>query len=195
MTTTQSRKSSQKVLHEIGDYFTKDFMAMHPLVVTLRAKNPTLCWKAAGEVAYLSISEFVGPNSTQEDGLTLYRLKINLDAPPALFYHLKSPAIRHKLGINQNPLISVSPTLELTATAEEIKEFGRWTVSWLDAQFYQKTDAPKPPIPLVNWTWDGDLNKVSQDFMQMDVNWLNCSYVWTQKAIDQFEDYLRSKPE
>lgn len=184
------RKKSKNLLRETGKSFIDGFIRAYPNSVILRAKEPTFCWKAAGQVAFAVVSEFSGPNSVDENAPVLFRLMTNLNPPMALLYHLQSPAVRHTLGVQPNPLILKEPALELTGAPDEIGDLGSWLAQWFDAQFLQRTSAPMPPAPLLSLGWNEDLTTRKDLLTSIGPNWRYHLYLWTPLALEQWEDWL-----
>jgi hypothetical protein len=185
------RKRASKLLRSAGREFVDGFLSAYNGAIPLRSKEPGLCWKAGGIISFAAISEFSGPNATEEDAPLLMRLRTNLYPPPAVFYHLKSPAVRNKLGVSAEPLIANDPALELTATPEEIGKFGRWLTTWLDSTFYQKPNCPPPPIPLVSWGCGEELEDTREEITQVGRDWRLHLYLWTPTALEAFEAWLK----
>lgn len=186
------KKRAQKLLRNAGKEFVDDFLSSYSGAIPLRSKEPGLCWKASGQVAFATVSEFSGPNATEENAPLLLRLRTNLYPPPAIFYHLKSPAVRHKLGVPNEPLIATEPALELTALPEEIGKFGKWLTSWLDSQFYQRPNCPPPPLQLISWGCGDELEDERDDITQVGRDWRLHLYLWTPGALEVFEPWIKN---
>jgi hypothetical protein len=186
-----NKKRALELLRKAGQEFVADFLSAYNGAIPLRSKEPGLCWKAAGQVAFAVINEFAGPNAMEDDAPLLLRLRTNSYPPPAIHYHLKSPAVRHKLGVVSDPLIANEPVLELTALPEEIGKFGRWLTTWLDSQFYQRFNCPTPPIPLVAWSVNDDLTSRKDAVEDMGAEWRQHLYLWTNGALEVFEPWLQ----
>lgn len=189
--TNTGKKQATKLLRSVGDTFMADFMSVYNSAIPLRSKEPGLCWKAAGQIAFAAINEFSGPNTMEDGAPLLMRLRTNIDPPPAISYHLKSPAIRNKLGVSQEPIIMSEPALELTAMPDEIGKFGKWLPMWLDSQFYQRNTCPTPPMQLISWRAGDDLADLRDDLMDLGTDWRLHLYLWTDRALMEFESWLK----
>lgn len=190
VTVGAGKKRAAKLLRNAGNEFIAGFLSAYNAAIPLRSKEPGLCWKASGQVAFAAIAEFCGPNSTDEDAPVLLRLRTNSYPPPAIYYHLKSPAVRHKLSIPNEPLIATEPALEVTTMPDEVGKLGAWLTSWLDCHFYQRTCGPSPPIPLVAWGVREDLSERKEDFTQLGPRWRTNLYLWSPRALEVFEPWL-----
>jgi hypothetical protein len=190
MTTVTSTKRAAKLMKDAGSRFIAGFSATNPSIIQLRSKDPGICWKAGGTVAFATITEFSGPTATEDGAPHLLRLQTNAYPPPAVFYHLRSAAVRNKLGVGDVPLLCKEPVLELTALPEEIGKFGRWLTTWCDAQFYRLNLPPAPPVELISWGWNDDGSGRKDDLMQTGANWRNSLYLWTPTALRRWEDWL-----
>lgn len=187
------QKTVRKLLQEVGNLFNSSFVNNHPGALILRSKDPGVCWKAAGQIAYASIAEFSGPhvNDSCDNAPTLFRLKVNLQAPPALFYHLNSPAVRHKLCISSRTTLADDPLLEVTAHPKEIAELGKWLALWLEHKFYNSKTPPVTPIALETWVCDENMKDHHEDFNALGEHWIRCEYLWTPSAASKFSAWLR----
>jgi hypothetical protein len=190
MLAVTTKKQATKLLRDVGKEFVTGFLSAYSDAVTLRSKEPGLCWKAGGQVSFAALAEFSGPAAMADDAPLLFRLRTNLYPPPAIFYHLKSPAVRHKLGVSSDPLVATDPALELTALPEEIGKFGRWLTAWLDSQFYQRPQCPVPPIRLISWGCGDELEDERDDITQLGYDWRYHLYLWTPGALEMFEEWL-----
>jgi hypothetical protein len=188
--TSLGKKKTQKLLRSVGTDFCNMFMSNNVNAIELRSKEPGICWKACGAVGFLAIAEYSGPNSMENNSPTLFRLRINFKPPPAVAFHLKSNAVRHKLGIQNNPTIAKEPQLILTAQPKELVSFGSWVISWLDHHFYGRNYPPESPIPLIAWGWDDNGKDKKVNYTKACTNWKDYEYLWTQEAIAQLEPWL-----
>jgi hypothetical protein len=189
-TTGTGRKRATKALQQASTSFIENFLSAMGGAMQLRSKEPGICWKASGQVAFAVIGEFAGPNTMAEDTPLLLRLRTNMYPPPAIYYHLRSPAVCCKLGVMQPPLLATDPAFELTALPSEIAQLGKWFTAWLDGKFYQSQTCPRPPVPLVSWRADDGLVERQDDVMTLGRNWKDHMYLWTPKAISEFKQWL-----
>lgn len=192
MTVGSGKRQAAKQLKAVGTEFVTGFMSTHQGAIPLRSKDPGLCWKASGQVAFAIIGEFSGPNMVQDDAPLLFRLRTNLYPPPAIYYHLKSPKVRHKLGIQATPIILSEPALEVTGTPDEIAKLGQWLTAWLDSYFYQRPIVPTPPFQICSVTVDKQTYQdVLTDVMSLGPDWRFKMNLWTPAALESWNAYLR----
>lgn len=184
-------KKAANTLRKAGQKLMDGFLAAYGGAIQLRSKEPGICWKASGQVAFAAVSEFSGPNTMDDGAPLLLRIRTNLNPPPAIFYHIKSPAVRQRLGLPQDPLISTAPALELTALPEEIGEFGQWLTVWLDSLFCQQQTCPTPPVPLISWGCGAELEDEREMLTEIGRDWGLHLYLWTPRALEAFETWLK----
>ncbi len=179
-----------KRLRQVGSDFVSGFLAGYSGAIPLRSKDPGLCWKASGQVAFAIVSEFSGPNTVEEDAPLLFGLRTNSFPPPAIYYHLKSPKVCHKLGIQSTPLILDTPALELIATPDEMAQLGHWLTAWLDSYFYQRTTAPDPPTTLLSVIVNEEYKEVATDITTIGPDWRFKMALWTPAALTSWNTFL-----
>lgn len=192
MAVVANRKNATKELRRVGDAFIEGFMAENSGAIPLRSRDPGLCWKASGQVAFAIVNEFSGPNAVRDDAPLLFKLRTNLYPPPAVFYHLKSPKVRHKLGIHNEPIILTDPALELVGTPDQVSQLGRWLMAWLDSYFYQRASVPTPPFEICSVTVHKETYKdVATDITALGPDWRYKLNLWTPPALQTWNEYLQ----
>jgi hypothetical protein len=189
--TGTGKKIALKSLRNAGNEFIDGFRSVYNLAIPLRSKEPGVCWKAGGQVSFAAISEFSGPNSTEEDAPFLLRLRTNMCPPPAINYHLRSPAVRQKLGLSADPMLAVEPVLEVTTLPEEMGKFGCWLTKWFDSYFYQRPQVPAPPVQLISWGCGSDLEDERDNLIELGRDWRLHQYLWSPGALERFDEWLK----
>lgn len=187
-----TRKGVKSLLKLAGDEFTTDFIKGCPSAINLRSKEPGICWKAAGLISHAYLAEFSGPNATKESAPVLFRLRTNMYPPPAVFYHLKSPAVQYKLKLFKAPILADGPGIELTATPDEAGKFGGWLTNWFDNYASLKAQPPDSPIQLFSYRWTEDNKTRCEDLSTIGSDWRYCTFLWTEKASKAWADYQMS---
>lgn len=189
---TQKKKAAQKQLIKVGYEFCEKFINRNQDAIIIKSKEPTICWLACGNIGFASISEHIGALSTSDNNSpSLFRLRVNIAPPTALFYQLKSSPVRCKLRISGKVNISTDPILELTTRPEELLCYVDWLVDWLDGQFYKHKTPPKSEPRLIYYSWDEELNTIKIPFDTFNDTWFNRNYLWTETAIADIERYLQ----
>jgi hypothetical protein len=190
----ETPKQAQQILRQVGDAFVNKFLEVHPAAIPMRSKEPAVCWGVTGVVNYAAVAEFSGPTIMADGSPLLFRIRVNLYSPPALYYHLKSPAARQKLGVPASPEIATEPSLELTAAPEEVEGFGAWVSSWFHAQSRHAARGPKPPTPLILWDQNEDLTERREELVSLGRDWRGLTYLWTARSLQLFVPWWRGKP-
>lgn len=190
-TITNGKKNAHKALRDAGAVFVREFLSEYTGAIALRSKEPGICWKAGGLVGFATVSEFAGPNTTDDDAPLLLRIRTNRCPPPAIYYHLKSPAVRHTLGLTQTTIIASDPALELTLLPEEVGMFARWVTAWLDGHFHRNSGYPQPPVNVLSLIAKEDLSELRCDPADSSMQWRNHNYLWTTAALAAYEPWLK----
>lgn len=180
----------RKLLTTAGKEFAQGFLTRHQSAIQLRSRDPGFCWKSGGLVSYAVLAEFGGP-SMDPEAPTMFRLRMNIAPPPALPYHLQSPAVRLKLGIIGLPNIATEPTLEVTTRPEEMGKFGAWLTDWIDAQFCNRATPPASPSPLHYWGVGENMVEKIEKLDEVGRDWLQLTSLWTEEALCEFRDFWR----
>ena len=190
---TMTKKQATHQLRNTGNDFVSDFIPnfKNLNVMSLRSKEPGVCWKASERIAFAIITEFSGPNTIETEAPILFRLSTNLYPPPALFYHLKSAKVQHKLGISANAVLHDYPQLQVTGTPGEIAKLGKWLTLWLNNHFFRLPKAPQPPFQLNSLTVSKEFKEISTNLMDFGPEWLDKLYLWTPEANKLWKIYLR----
>jgi hypothetical protein len=184
-------KQVQRILRAEGDAFLTRFLKAYPDATVLRSKEPAVCWADSGVLNYAVVAEYSGPTATEDGAPLLFRIRVNLNPPPALQHHLRSAAVRRRLRVPTPPEIAKEPVLEVTTLPDEIGEFGTWVRAWSDAQSRGATQAPKPPIPLFVWDLNVDLTERREELVSRGRKWRQYTYLWTARAIQLFGPWLK----
>jgi hypothetical protein len=192
MAREKSKKAvSLGLLRQHGGAFVTKFLKARPGAIGLQSKEPAVCWGASGVANFAVVSEFSGPNTMDDDPPLLFRIRVNMYPPPALYHHLKSKAVRRKLRVATPLDIASGPELELHSLPEEVEEFGGWIPAWCDKHSRRAARAPKPPTPLLLWSVNEDLTERFDDFVSLGSEWHKALYLWTPRALELFSDWWK----
>ncbi len=184
------KKKQDKLLYDNGNEFVDGFLASNISAVDLRSRTPGVCWQKDGYISYATVVNF--SQTTTYDGLPhLFRIYMNLYPPPILSACLKATEVRQKFALSDTYELATTPTLEITALPQEIGQFGRWLSRWNDAHSGGNPKPPKPPVRLISWGWNEKLESTKDDLCDVFESWHLRSYLWTEMAIEIWENWLR----
>lgn len=190
--TLLNKKQAQELVKRVGKDFTSNFTINNLNTVDLRSKTPCVCWKSQGLVSFAAVSEYAGPNTMEADTPLLLKLRVNEMPPPALFYHSKSPAVKYKLGLINEPTIATTPAVEIISAPEELVAIGKWLPVWFEARLARFASCASPPIALYDRGWSDAGEERLTDFNTLGQRWPTSVYLWTKQAILSFDEWLKT---
>jgi hypothetical protein len=167
---------AQMILGRVGAAAAESFLGACPRAVALRSKEPAVCWELSGFVHCVALSEFTGPNTSDDpDAPLLFRIRVNEYPPPALHYYLTRQAAK-------SLKVAGSPCLNLFARAREIPMLGAWVAGWHRSWCQEDPQPPKPPVKLVAEVMRAGVSAELLDFTALGEDWRQQTYLWTRRA-------------